>query len=145
MKTQPPFTYSDGINPPRLVPENPAESPSQRGWSRFAPRAAAMLMLQAVAKLCSAPPVLNDETYSEPGYAQVGDNPDKVGVYTIEGTLSRDAAAGNVNLPVDEWAGELIDRLIDPQDGIDQYPAGPNPTLHVSVSGGVAELFWKTD
>lgn len=148
MFTQPPYTFSDPPNPTEPVAENPG-SPSQHGWSRFCPRAAAEALRGQLALLRNgdgslmfpAGVTLNDETYSEAGYKQVGDNLDKVGVWTV--TATRPAYRGEPDMEMDEWAAELLDRLIQPQDGIDQYPLGPNPTIHVSTSGGVLELFWS--
>lgn len=134
MFTQPPFTYSDGINPPQPVPQKPG-NPSQSGWSRFCPIASAQVFLALVQEMFDSSATLADETYSEQGYSQFGDNPDKVGVYVVYGT--HDGA------PIEEWAAQLIDRRVEPQAGIDKYPASPTPVLTARVTSGVAELSWQ--
>ena len=107
---------------------NPLWTPNvpQPDWSMFCDEATAQLMLsKAQAVIPGATLLLDAEVTAV--YSPPANNPGNVQPWSISGTTSN----GN---PVLEFAGDLADRMIAPQDGIDQYPLVTPVELYYKIS-----------
>lgn len=139
MLTQPPYKYAVGAGAGQLI----GDEPPYADWTHFCARADAEVMLARVQAL-GATAELVDYTHADGGYIQFGPNNLKIAVWIISGSIP---GPRGENLPILDYAGELIDAEFNPpdgsgpRDGVDAYPRPPKVQLWYSPSE--QGLTWK--
>lgn len=134
MFTQPPFKYTQGARAGQLV----TNFPPWNDWRHFATEADAQIILGLVRELAPGASLMKADNF-EGGYVESGDpNPGNAHVYIISGYVPN---SDGTMAPILEFAGDLVDRRTEPQDGIDAYPLPPQGSV-LAYSKSDQGLVW---
>lgn len=134
MFTQPPYKYTQGSRAGTLI----SNDPPWMDWRHFAAQADAERILGLVREIAPGASLMKADNWAG-GYVPSGDpNPENAHVFLISGYVDQgDGTAA----PILEFAGDLVDRQTQPQDGIDAYPL-PAGGVKLSYSKSDQGLIW---